>query len=222
LGIDCAGGSCSAAVVVDRQVVADRCVVMARGQAEALMPMIEAVLAAAGLDITALDLVAVTVGPGSFTGLRIGLATARGLALALSLPLIGASSFEAVADAVADEVGEAPLLVALESKRAELFLQCFTREGPGEPALVSPGAWPSFAPSRPFILAGDGAPRLAAEFAREDFTLAQRYAYSNAAAVARIGAKSWEPGTRLPPPRPLYLRTPDVSLPLTAERMPSP
>lgn len=213
LGIDCAGGSCSAALVVDRQVRADRCAVMERGQAEALMPLIDAVLAAAHLDITALDLVAVTVGPGSFTGLRIGLATARGLALARALPLIGATCFAAVADAVATETRGAPVLVALESKREELFLQCFERAGPGEPALVPPSAWPSFAPSGPFVLAGDGAPRIAAQLARGDCFVAQHYDHSNAAAVAQIGAGRWEPGTQPPRPRPLYLRAPDVSFP---------
>lgn len=213
LGIDCAGISCSAAVVVDREVVTDRCAVMERDHAAALLPMIEAVLAEACLDVAALDLVAVTVGPGSFTGLRTGLATARGLALARGLPLIGASCFEAVADAVAAAAGGAPLVVALESKRAELFLQCFEHDGPGEPALVPPSAWPSFAPSGSFVLAGDGAQRFAARLARTDCTIARRLAHSNAAAVARLGSTRWEPGAFPPRPTPLYLRAPDVTFP---------
>lgn len=185
---------------------------MERGQAEALLPMIEAVLAGARLNVEALDLIAVTVGPGSFTGVRTGLATARGLALARGLPLIGVTCFEVVAHSVSNEALELPLIVALESKRSELFLQRFDRDGRGEPALVPASAWASFAPSAPFVVAGDGAERFAAGVTRTDLRIAQRYAHTNAVAATRLGAALWKNGARPPPPAPLYLRMPDVTL----------
>ncbi len=96
LAFDCSGASCSAAVLIDDRPAAQRFAPMERGHAETLLPMIETVLREAALTPAALDLLAVTVGPGSFTGLRIGLAAARGLALARKLPAIGVTSFDAV------------------------------------------------------------------------------------------------------------------------------
>jgi tRNA threonylcarbamoyladenosine biosynthesis protein TsaB len=211
LGLDCAGSSCSVAVLVDQDIVSSRRAAMERGQAEALLPMIETVLAEARLDVAALGLLAVTVGPGSFTGVRIGLATARGLALAHGLPLIGVTSFAVVAHAVLSEVQERPFIVALESKRAELFLQRFDHDGPSEPALVPASGWSSFALPGPFVVAGDAAERFAAGVARKDLHIAPCDAHANAVAAARLGAARWKSGARPPPPVPLYLRPPDVT-----------
>ena len=211
LGIDSAGSACAAGVVADGRIVASRCVAMAQGQAEALVPMIDAVLTEARLDVGALDLIAVTVGPGSFTGLRTGLATARGLALASGRPLVGVTSFATVADAVAIEVGERPLIVALESKRAELYLQRFDHGGAGAPVLLSAGLWPSFVPAERFVIAGDGAARLAAGLSGAAFLLAERYAHSSAVAAARLAPGLWQSGAASP--LPLYLRAPDVTVP---------
>jgi tRNA threonylcarbamoyladenosine biosynthesis protein TsaB len=210
LGLDCAGSVASVAALIDQEIVARRTAAMERGQAEALLPMIGAVLGAARLEIGALDLIAVTVGPGSFTGVRTGLATARGLALASALPLVGVTNFAAVANAVLSDTGNLPLLVALESKRAELFLQRFDPAGPGMPALVPASAWASLAPAGPFVVAGDGAERYAAAVQRKDLRLVAP-AYTNAAATARLGVEMWKSGTALPP-TPLYLRAPDVTL----------
>jgi tRNA threonylcarbamoyladenosine biosynthesis protein TsaB len=143
LGFDCAGRGCSAAVLRDGEVGARRAEVMERGQAEALLPMISAVLEEAGVAATVLDLIAVTTGPGAFTGLRIGLAAARGLALASGVPVLGVTSFAAVATGVrSEDFAGRPLVVALDSKRAELFLQVFAAPGApqGEGALVAPDA----------------------------------------------------------------------------------
>ena len=100
LALDTAGTACSAAVWCAGKVRARRFEVMARGQSERLVPMIEAVMSEAGIAYGALDAVAVTLGPGGFTGVRIGLATARALALAWARPIIGVSNFEALAAAV--------------------------------------------------------------------------------------------------------------------------
>lgn len=216
LGFDCAGPGCSAAVVVDGTVAARRASVMERGQAAALLPMIEAVLAAAALTVPALDLIAVTVGPGAFTGLRIGIAAARGLALAGGVPAVGVTSFAAVAAAVPDaERCGRTLVVALDSKRAEIFLQAFAADGTAMRggALVAPADLRAWLPPGPVLLAGDAAARTAAAAAEPRLALSAAAGIPDPADVARLGAAGWQPRQPSPLPRPLYLRAPDTSLP---------
>jgi len=215
LAFDAAGTACSAAVLRDGAIRARRLEAMARGQAEALMPMIAAVLAEAETPIAALDLVAVTIGPGAFTGLRIGLAAARGLALAADLPLLGITSFAAVAAPAARQSAGRPVVVALDSKRREFYLQLFRDETPlGEGALVAPEDVPGFLPEGPLLLAGDAARALARLLAgRRELALAEGPGHADAAEVARLAAARWRPGERPPPPRPLYLRAPDTTAP---------
>ena len=101
LAIDTALAACSAAVLdtAYNGVVASESVPMVRGHAEALMPLLARLMQEAGFGFTDLDRIVVTTGPGSFTGIRVGIAAARGIAFAGGLPLIGISSFEAVAEA---------------------------------------------------------------------------------------------------------------------------
>jgi tRNA threonylcarbamoyladenosine biosynthesis protein TsaB len=216
LGLDSGGNACSAAVLRQGQIVARRFAPMVRGQAEALMPMIAATLAEAEMPAGALDLVAVTIGPGAFTGLRIGLAAARGLALATGVPLLGITSFAAIAASVtaAERQGRS-LVVALDSKRSELYLQSFAADGGplGPGALVSPAGWRDWVPDGALLLAGDGAPRLAAALAERRPALVPRAGLADAADVALLAAAAWHPGLRPPVPRPLYLRAPDTTLP---------
>jgi tRNA threonylcarbamoyladenosine biosynthesis protein TsaB len=212
LAFDCSGASCSAAVVIDDAPAAQRFVAMERGHAEALLPMIETVLREAEIAPTAIGLIAATIGPGSFTGLRIGLAAAHGLALANNIPAIGVTSFDAV---VADGDASLPLLVALESKRAELFLQRRDRNDPRLPALVPQTEWAAIVPPGLCRLAGDGASRLAATLARDDVTVLPGHGRPDPVALARIGAARWQAGIRAPL-LPLYLRAPDITTPRQA------
>lgn len=211
LAFDCSGASCSAAVVVDAAPRAQRFVAMERGHAEALLPMIDTVLREAKLALAAIDLIAVTTGPGSFTGLRIGLAAAHGLALANGIAAVGVTSF----DAVVAPADAAPLIIALESKRAELFLQRRDRDDPRLPALVPQAQWSEIVPAGPCRLAGDGAPRLAAALARGDIAVLPDHGRPDPVALARIGASRWEAGVRAPL-APLYLRAPDTTAPRAA------
>lgn len=216
LGLDSAGNACSAAVLREGAVAARRFAPMVRGQAEALMPMIAAVLAAAEVAVAALDLIAVTIGPGAFTGLRIGLAAARGLALAGGVPLLGITSFAAVAAQVtAAERRGRSLVVALDSKRSELYLQSFAADGRplAAGALVAPAEWSRWVPAGELVLAGDAAPRLASGLAGRAPVLAPGPGLADAADVARLAAEAWQPGMVPPVPRPLYLRPPDTTLP---------
>jgi tRNA threonylcarbamoyladenosine biosynthesis protein TsaB len=126
LAFDCATGHLSVAVTVDRRVVARHDEPAARGQGERLLPAIAATLEAAGLAFAALDRIAVTVGPGHFTGLRVGLAAARGFRVATGLKVIGITTLEALAHGVArTERAGRRVLAAVDSKRAEPYFQLF-------------------------------------------------------------------------------------------------
>jgi tRNA threonylcarbamoyladenosine biosynthesis protein TsaB len=223
LGIDSTGTACSAAIWRGERVAARRFAAMERGQAEALMPMVAAVLDEAALAIDALDVIAVTVGPGAFTGVRIGIAAARGLSLASGVPALGVSSFvAAAAQAPLEERRGRPLLVALDSRRTEFFVAMFDADDaplmPG--ALLSADEIAARLPAEPLLLAGDGAAALAAALKGTDLALAKSAGAIDAADVARLAARAWRAGMRPPPPEPLYLRAPDTTMPRnkTSER----
>lgn len=220
LAFDAAGAACSAAVHCDGHVAARRFEPMVRGQSEVLVPMIQAVMAEAGLDFEALEAIAVTVGPGGFTGVRIGLATARALALAAGRPLIGMTNFAAVAAAVPDrERAGAGLAVALDAKRPELYLQAFDADGRAgsEPALVPLDDVAARLPAGPLVLAGDAAEVLRASLSKRDparvLTLSSAPGQADAATVARLATTRGLPDPADPIPAPLYLRAPDVTPP---------
>ncbi|HJU19015.1 MAG TPA: tRNA (adenosine(37)-N6)-threonylcarbamoyltransferase complex dimerization subunit type 1 TsaB, partial [Stellaceae bacterium] len=143
LALDAAGLACSVAVAAGEALLARERVDSPHGQAERLMPLIEQAMEKAGLAAAALDLIAATVGPGSFTGIRVGLAAARGIALATGKPLLGVTGFAAVAagPAAASCPAEGLLLVALESRREDLYVQVFDRlrQPCGAPFAVLPG-----------------------------------------------------------------------------------
>ncbi len=214
LALETASSACSVALW-DDGLRATRFVAAGRGHAELLAPMIVEVLAEARLEAGEVDRLAVTVGPGAFTGLRVGLATARGLALATGRPLLGFTTFEVIAQAQA-AAGTAGrhLLVVVESRRVELFLQRFdpTLTPLGEPAMLSPEACALWLPQGPLLVAGDGAAALRDALAfRPDTVFAEGSGLPDAALLALLAANPTS-GTSLPP-RPLYLRAPDVALP---------
>lgn len=122
LAFDTATGGCGLAVLDGDRVLVQRREAMSRGQAEVLIPWIGEALAEIGLVPADISAIASTTGPGAFTGIRIGLAAARGLALALDKPGIGIGCFDVFA-AMAGKDTDCPLLVAVESKRAELYLE---------------------------------------------------------------------------------------------------
>jgi tRNA threonylcarbamoyladenosine biosynthesis protein TsaB len=212
LAFDCSTSACSAAVVRNGEVLAHRFAAMARGQSEALMPMIEDCLAEAGLAWSEIGLVGVTVGPGTFTGLRIGLAAARGIALAGKIPLAGVTTCEAVAHAVpAEERQGRTILAAIDGKRADVFVQPFSESL--EP-LAAPDALMPEDCARLFIgavlLTGDAADRLAE--AMPEAARSSASGIPDARVVARLAYDRWQAGTALEP-TPLYIRPPDVTLP---------
>ena len=216
LGLDSAGSGASAALLRDGDIVAARAAAMARGQAEILMPMIAGVLAEARLGADALDAIGVAVGPGSFTGLRIAIAAARGLALARNIPAVGVSSFDVIAAAVPPGV---PFLVALETRRDDFYLQMFdaSRRARGEARLADAEAG-ALLPRDVTRIAGDAAARFIEATGRRDFALVPGTEQARAEHVARLAASVLARGDTVMPPRPAYLRVPDITQPRAAAR----
>ena len=205
LGLDTCLSSCSVAVLDGERVVASSREVMARGHQERLAPMARQVMAQAGLAFDRLDRIAVTVGPGSFTGLRVGIAFAKGLALALDKPAVGIGTLEALAAEAAGLV-----FPAIDARRGQLYLQAF-EDGR---ALMAPDALSAevaaarlaeLSQGRPFTLVGSGAALLADVAPGAAIIAAEG---PDARHVARLAA------ARAPGPlKPLYLRAPDAKLP---------
>jgi tRNA threonylcarbamoyladenosine biosynthesis protein TsaB len=196
---------------------------MKRGHAEALMPLIARVIKQSGIAFTGLDRIAVTTGPGSFTGLRVGLSAARGIALAANKPVVGVTTLTAYAAPIVSQNGERPVIAAIDARHDQVYLQVVSGNGSGlihphvapieealgasrfgAPHLVGNAAgilglrWPADAPP-PFKVDAQPAPDIAW--------------------VGWLGA-AVSPDTA--PARPFYLRAPDAkppkdSLPQTSQ-----
>jgi tRNA threonylcarbamoyladenosine biosynthesis protein TsaB len=136
LAIDTALEACSAAVLDTGRAdgLTRKSLPMVRGHAEALMPLIAAVMSDAGVEFAELDRIAVTVGPGSFTGLRVGVAAARAIALASGKPAVGVTTLAALAAPYFDDGGGA-LMSVIDARHDRVYMQLF---GPGGRSLVAP------------------------------------------------------------------------------------
>jgi tRNA threonylcarbamoyl adenosine modification protein YeaZ len=213
LAIDTALEACSVAVLDTERadLRAHESLPMQRGHAEALMPLVARMLDRVQLDFSAIDRVAVTTGPGSFTGLRVGIAAARGVALAAGKPAIGLTTLAAFAAPFIAADDTLPVVVAIDARHDHVYLQVF---GPGGRTLVAPCVVPLRQALR---VSSTGAPRItgtaAAKLAalwptaeRAPTKVDQRVA-PDINWVARLGAAASDTGT---PPRPLYLRPPDA------------
>ena len=126
LAMDTCLAACSAAIWQDGTVIARQWRAMPRGHAEALLPMVEALRAETGLDYDGFDRLAVSIGPGSFAGVRVGLAAARGICAARGLPLAGVGTLELLAACVQEEE---PFAVALDARNAQVYFQAFAQGG---------------------------------------------------------------------------------------------
>lgn len=213
LGFDTATNACSAALLADGEVTAFRCIEAGSKHAEALVPLLREVSAEGGVPLAAVDRFAVTVGPGSFTGIRIGLATARGLALALERPLIGLSTLEVLAAGVPAAERDGPVLAALDAGRGRLYVQLFDRSLSAmlEPQALHAEALPDLVAEAktggPLIVAGTGqAVALAALAQAVDARPASSSPTPDARVLVRRAAARADTGGGDAAVRPLYLR----------------
>lgn len=194
---------------------------MTRGHSEELMPMILRVMRAGGVEFADVDLLAVTVGPGAFTGLRIGLATAQGLSLALSRPVVGVTTLEAITQAYLRQhwlEKDQILAVILDTKRADFYVQFFDAadHAASEPLALSAAELSARLQDRTAVCVGDGAERFLREAgAPPSCKFAAEFERPDAEMIARIAADRYghaAKGDEFPLPQPLYLRLPDVSV----------
>lgn len=211
LAFDTTAAACSIALVDDHTVLAHEHLAMAQGQAEALIPLIDEVMAAANLDYSQLDRIAVTVGPGSFTGVRVGLATARALGLAANTPVVGVSTLDVLADAVPDveRARVRTILSAIDTKRGELYVQLYDEHGSAQnaPAALPPPDLSTWVEAETVCVVGDGSslalPHLKNAFASTADML------PDAVRIARRGAQAIPMPTG---PLPLYVLPPKITL----------
>lgn len=219
LAFDTAQGALSAAIISGERVLAHHFELRTRGHAEELMGVIELVLKEARLSPGDLAALAVTIGPGTFTGLRVGLAAARGLALARALPLVGITTLVAVAAPVAADEGET-IVSVFDARRDEVYLQAF--DGAylplSKPMILSLDDAVVHLPGKRVVAVGTGAGLLLErlEAAGIACRLADARAQPDALVVARLAqAELHAHGSdhfRVAP-APLYLRAPDAKLP---------
>jgi len=213
LAVDTSCGAASAAIVDSGRAepLAAISRAMTRGQAEALAPIVAEVGASVEGGFATLDRIAVTIGPGSFTGIRVGLAFARAMGLALGVPVVGVSTLVACAAPLLSAPRPGVIAAAIDARHGSVYFQLFEATGrPLGPARCDTlrecvrgiGAGPA-------LLVGDAANLLAAEAHRAGLP----YDLSGAAdapdivGVARIGL-ALDPAQH--PPRPLYLKPPDA------------
>jgi len=131
LAIDTALDACSAGVLDTHagKLIAQESQAMKRGHAEALMPLIARVIKESGIAFASLDRIAVTTGPGSFTGLRVGLSAARGIALAANKPVVGVTTLTAYAAALVSQNGEQPIISAIDARHDHVYYQAVSGNG---------------------------------------------------------------------------------------------
>jgi len=220
LAFDTTVAACSVALWRDGTVLARARDVMSQGQAEALMPMIEDVMQRGGESYAALDRVAVTVGPGSFTGVRVGLAAARGLGLAANKPVIGVLTTEVLAQAVPHPehaTERMHVLAVIDTKRGDLYAQQFDAhmKDLGAPRALAPDQLAAWCGDGPLVVVGDAAAIAVAALGPRAI-LSAAEALPDPAVIARIAAaRQPSPGG----PLPVYVRPPDAVIPQHGGRL---
>lgn len=222
LGLDTAAAACSVAVLVDGAVRAHGFQAMAHGQAEALAPMMQTAMAEAGLDYDDLDAVAVTVGPGSFTGIRIGLSMARGVALAADKPCLGLTTLDVLAEGAGDAFKAGCGLAVMDTRRRDVYAQVFTDGvAGGVPVAVPYDELAALVGAGPVVVAGDVAARAVEALTAAGVTATALGAPRtlDASWLAAVAARRFVPGAAVALPTPLYLHPPVATVPKNGGRL---
>lgn len=224
LSLDTAASACSCALWQKDRITHWRFEEMQRGHAQALLPMIDDLMKDSGLDFKDLTALGVTIGPGAFTGLRIALATARGLATACDLPLIGVSTLETLNAALSDtERAGRTLLCALDAKRADLYVQAF--DGKAMPLFDPLACLPQSVPghlqttNQKILIAGDSFERIAPPIEEAGLTpIKTEVRLPDARAVCKLVAERGVDHNAVRPSA-LYIRPPDAVIPKNQGRL---
>jgi tRNA threonylcarbamoyladenosine biosynthesis protein TsaB len=209
LALDTANDRIAIALAGEGRTIA-RAEAISRGHAERLFPLIDEVLTVASVEIETIGRIAVNVGPGSFTGIRIAVAAARGLGLALGIPVVGIDALRLIAASL-DERAAGPVLAAIDARRGEVYAALY---GPTGDMIEAPFAGEaesvlSRVGDRAAVMAGSGATILAhqAAVSGRRVPAIDAMVATDPLALARLGGLA-DPATALP--RPLYLRAPDA------------
>lgn len=211
LAIDTAANLCAASVVdtyTGRElgrVVRD----IGKGHAELLMGVIEETLKVSGTGYPGIGRIAVSTGPGSFTGVRVGVATARGLALALKIPATGITTLEAIAAETRHQFPARPVMVAIDARREELYAAIYDEFGKMlyAPAVISLQDAAMLARKYRPALAGSAAAMVAGAAAADTLDVGSLAATADIGVYARLAAAKDPDGEK---PKPVYLREPDA------------
>jgi len=214
LAFDTAMDACSVAVCIGNEVVATCHEEMRRGQAERLLVMVGEVCEGAGLTLDQFDYLVTTIGPGSFTGVRVALAAAKGIALVTGVSVVPLTTTEAIA-ATALPLPDGSLAVAIDARREQLYLQQFqVRHGEifveSEPTISALSALPALRPKTPLRVIGSGRKMVCEAWPAAEPLDTE---IAKAADFVIYGAKQIERAQPASDVLPLYLRAPDAKLP---------
>ncbi|MGW5656445.1 tRNA (adenosine(37)-N6)-threonylcarbamoyltransferase complex dimerization subunit type 1 TsaB [Streptomyces humi] len=206
LALDTATPAVTVALHDGTAVIASSSQVDARRHGELLLPAVDRVLAEAGIKLDAVTAIAVGVGPGPYTGLRVGLMTADTFGLALGVPVHGLCTLDALAYAA--DIGSGPFVVATDARRKEVYWATYadSRTRLTEPAVDRPADIAERVAGLPAVGAG-------ALLYPDTFPAVHEPEHVSAAALASLAAERLAAGEELPAPRPLYLRRPDAQVP---------
>jgi tRNA threonylcarbamoyladenosine biosynthesis protein TsaB len=211
LAIDTAANLCAACVLDTEsghelgRVVRD----IGKGHAEQLMDVIEETLRVSGTDYAGLGRIAVATGPGSFTGVRVGVSAARGLALALKIPAVGVTTLEAIAEESRRAFPRRPIMPVIDARRDELYAAVYDEFGKllFPPAVVEPREAAGLARKYRPVLAGSAAAMVAEAAAPDALDKGSLLATADIGIYARLAAVRNPDGEK---PKPFYLREPDA------------
>jgi len=216
LSIDTAHGICSVAVAENGAVIAQREEYEQSRQAERLFLIIEEILKENKLSYSQIDAIAANIGPGSFTGVRIGLAAARGIALAAKIPVIGVSGFESLEYKAKSFMASEDILIAFDARREQVFTKFYSKGFGGEEALMSYGDVASLVKaSSGFEVAGDAAELIMPHLSGNNlnYTIISDLKLPDAGMTALVALQKLSSEDYDVNAAPLYIRPPDAKLP---------